>query len=152
MKSVSICWWLLSCFSQRSNRDFTNTCECFVDIRLSIDFGEDKITSILFASKCKIKKVPKLNITDNNIQIKQNSKLIDFICILNKTMLGKSKTLKVINRINSRLKFLHMKKLRYAIYDVMLLFNLTLNSVLTATIQNGTYFENRVWNSWLVAC
>ena len=134
----------MSCFSQRSNRDFTNTCECFVDIRLSIDFGEDKITSILFASKCKIKKVPKLNITDNNIQIKQNSKLIYFICILDKTMLGKSKTLKVINRINSRLKFLHMKKLRYAIYDVMLLFNLTLNSVLTATIQNGTYFENRV--------
>ena len=41
-------------------------------------------------------------------------------------MLGKSKTLKVINRINSRLKFLHMKKLRYAIYDVMLLLSLTL--------------------------
>ena len=71
-------------------------------------------------------KVPKLNITDNNIQIKQNSKLIYFICILNKTMLAKSKTLKLINRINSRLKFLHMKKLRYVIYDVMLLFNLTL--------------------------
>ena len=37
---------------------------------LSIHFGEDKIKSILFASKRKIEKVPKLNINYKNIQIK----------------------------------------------------------------------------------
>ena len=44
------------------NGDFTNICEWFVNNRLSIHFGEDKTKSILFASKRKIKKVPKLNI------------------------------------------------------------------------------------------
>ena len=37
-------------------------CEWFLDNRISIHFGEDKTKSILFASKGKIKKAPKLNI------------------------------------------------------------------------------------------
>ena len=45
------------------NGDFTNICEWFVDNRLSIHFGGDKIKCILFTSKRKIKKVPKLNNT-----------------------------------------------------------------------------------------
>ena len=57
------------------NWDFKNICEWFVDNRLSIHFGEDKTKSILFASICKIKKVPKLNINHRNIQIKQHSKV-----------------------------------------------------------------------------
>ena len=57
------------------NEDFTNICESFVDNRLSIYFGEDKTKSILFASKCKIKRVPKLKIKYKNIQIKQYSKV-----------------------------------------------------------------------------
>ena len=57
------------------NGDFKNICEWFVDNRLSIHFGEDKTKSILFASKSKIKKVPKLKINYNNIQIKQHSKV-----------------------------------------------------------------------------
>ena len=44
------------------NGDFTNICKWFVDNRPSIHFGEDKTKSILFASKRKIKKVPKLKI------------------------------------------------------------------------------------------
>ena len=48
------------------NRDFTNICEWFVDDRLSIHFGEDKTKSILFPSKRKIKKVPKLKINYKN--------------------------------------------------------------------------------------
>ena len=54
------------------NSDFTNICEWFVGIRLSNNFGKNKTKSILFASKCKIKKVPKLNITYKYIQIKQH--------------------------------------------------------------------------------
>ena len=53
---------------------FENICEWFVDNRLSIHFGEDKTKSILFASKCKIRKVPKLNINYKNVKIKQHSK------------------------------------------------------------------------------
>ena len=91
------------------NEDFTNICEWFVDNRLSIHFGEDKTKSILFASKRKIKRVPKLKIKYKNIQIKQHSKVTYLGCILDETMSGESMALKVINKINSRLKFLHGK-------------------------------------------
>ena len=91
------------------NGDFTNICEWFVDNRLSIHFGEDKPKSILSASKRKIKKVPKLKITYKNMQIKQHSKVTYLGCILDETMSGESMALKVINKINSRLKFLHRK-------------------------------------------
>ena len=68
VKSVSIYWWVLPCFSgkecyrnwKRLNEDFTNICEWFVDNILSIHFDEDKTKSILFASKHKVKRVPKL--------------------------------------------------------------------------------------------
>ena len=56
------------------NEDLTNICEGIVDNRLSIHFGKDKTKSILFASKRKIKKVPKLKIKYKNMQIKQHSK------------------------------------------------------------------------------
>ena len=91
------------------NEDFTNICEWFVDNRLSIHFGEDKTKFILFASKRKIKKVPKLKINYKNIQIKQHSKVAYLGCILDETMSGESMTLKLINKINSRLKSLHRK-------------------------------------------
>ena len=91
------------------NGDFTNICEWFVDNRLIIHFGEDKTKSILFVSKRKIKKVPKLKINYKNIQIKQHSKITYLGCILDETMSGESMALKVINKINSRLKFLHRK-------------------------------------------
>ena len=89
--------------------DFTNIYDWFVDNRLSIHFGEDKTKSILFASKPKIKKVPKLKINYKNIQIKQHSKVTYLGCILDETMSGESKAIKLINKINSRFKFLHRK-------------------------------------------
>ena len=91
------------------NSDFKNNCEWFVDNRLSIHFGEDKTKSILFASKRKIKNIPKLEINYKNIQIKQHSKVTYLGCILDETMSGESMALKVINKINSRLKFLNRK-------------------------------------------
>ena len=91
------------------NRDFTNFCEWFVDNRLNIHVGEDKTKSICFASKCKRKKVSDLKINYKNIQIKQHSKVTYLGCILDETMSGESMALKVINKINSRLKFLDRK-------------------------------------------
>ena len=91
------------------NGDFTNVSNWFADNRLSIHFGEAKTKFKIFTSKCKIKKIPKLSITCNNIQIKLHSKVTYLGCILNEIMSGESMALKVINKINSRLKFLHRK-------------------------------------------
>ena len=44
------------------NNDFENVCNWFLDNKLSIHFGEDKIKSILFASKRKIKSARTLNV------------------------------------------------------------------------------------------
>ena len=92
---------------KKINEGFANICEWFVDNILSIHFGEDKTKSILFAPKRKIKRVPKLKTKYKNIQIKQYSKVTYVGCILDETMSRESMALKVINKINSRLKFLH---------------------------------------------
>ena len=44
------------------NRNFTLICDWFLDNKLSIHFGKDKTKSIIFSSKCKIKKASPLNI------------------------------------------------------------------------------------------
>ena len=41
------------------NKDFGSICDWFVDIKLSIHFGDDKTKSILFETKFKIKKSQK---------------------------------------------------------------------------------------------
>ena len=108
MKSISRCWWLLFFFQEKCvieiekqlNGDFTNICEWFVDNKLSIYFDEDKTKSVLFSSKRKIKKVPKLNINYKNMQRKQHSKVTYLCCVLVETISGESMGLKVINKIN----------------------------------------------------
>ena len=84
----------MTLIEKQLNGDFTNIYEWFVDNRLSIHFGEDKIKSIIFASKSKIKKVPKLKINYKNMQIKQHSKVTYLGCILDETMSGESMALK----------------------------------------------------------
>ena len=50
------------------NEDFANICDWFVDNKLSIHFGKDKIKSFLFTSKRTIKRLQmKLDIIYNNI-------------------------------------------------------------------------------------
>ena len=91
------------------NEDFANLCDWFVENKLSIHFGEDKTKSILFATKMKVKKVDKLDITYKNIKIKQHSKVSYLGCILDETLNGESMALHVINKINSKIKFLYRK-------------------------------------------
>ena len=91
------------------HENFANICDCFVDNKLSIHFGGDKTKSILFASKCKIKKVQKLEIIYNKSRIKQHSRVTYLDCILEETMSGESFSNKVISKVNARLKFLHRK-------------------------------------------
>ena len=78
------------------NNDFNNLCEWFLDNKLSIHFGEDKTKPILFGSKRKLRKVGKLNITCQGIDIKQNSQVP---CILDETL-----------SVHSRLNYLFRKK------------------------------------------
>ena len=89
------------------NKNFSMTCDWFVDNKLSIHFGEDKTKSILFGSKHKIKKSKPLNIQYNDIKIKQYSKVTYLGCIFDETLSGESMAIHVINKINSRLRFLY---------------------------------------------
>ena len=89
------------------NKDFSMLCDWFVDNKLSIQFGEDKTKSILFGSKHQIKKSKPIIIQYNDIKIKQYSKVTYLGCIFDETLSGESMAIHVINKINSRLRFLY---------------------------------------------
>ena len=91
------------------NKDFENICDWFVDNKLSIHFGEDKTKSILFASKPRSKNICQLNIRYNHITIKQHSQATYLGCVLDERMSFEPVALKVINKINGKLKFLYWK-------------------------------------------
>ena len=64
------------------NEDCANKCNWFIENNLSnIHIAEDQIKSILFISKRKIKKIPKLDI-QSNITINQHSRVSYVGCIL----------------------------------------------------------------------
>ena len=89
------------------NKNFSSLCDWFIDKKLSIHFGEEKTKSILFSSKHKVKKCKPLNIHYKNIKIKQYSEVTYLGCILDETLSGESMAIHVINKINSRLRFLY---------------------------------------------
>ena len=91
------------------NEDFENLCDWFVDNKLSIHFGEDKTKSILFARKRSVKNIRQLNIEYRDINTKQHSEVTYLVCVLDETMSGEPMILKVINKINGKLKFLYRK-------------------------------------------
>ena len=88
------------------NKNFSNVCDWFVDNRLSIHFGEDKTKCRLFGTKHRLNKVNSLEIKYGEIHIKQVTYLV---CLLDETLSGESMALKVLNKINSRLRFLYRK-------------------------------------------
>ena len=67
----------------------------------------DKTKFILFGNKHKLRSAKSLNIVYNGIEIKQHAKVIYLGCILDESVSGESTALNVIDKINSRLKFLH---------------------------------------------
>ena len=66
-------------------------CDWFVDIKLSIQFGQDKTKSILFGSKLKLWNAKSLNIVYNGIEIKQHAELKYLGCILDESLSGESR-------------------------------------------------------------
>ena len=91
------------------NNDFENICDWFVDNKLSIHVGDDKTKSILFVSQRKIKAIKKFNIKYQDIEIKQHLLVTYLGCVMDETMSGEPPALKVINKINGKLKFLYRK-------------------------------------------
>ena len=91
------------------NKNFSDLCDWFLDNKLSIHFGDDKTKCILFASKNKVKKANPLNIKYKDIIIKQHSKVKYLGCILDESLNGESMCLHVLNKLNSKLKFLYRK-------------------------------------------
>ena len=84
------------------SKDLEIISEWFVHNKLSIHFDNDKIKSILFVTKFKIKKVRKLNIKYGDIQIKEHSKVKYLGCIPDKTRPGDTMGLSVINKIKKK--------------------------------------------------
>ena len=91
-------------FEKQLNEDFEKLCNQFVDNKLSIHFGEDETKSILFASNRRAKNIRQLNIKYKDINIKQHLKVTYLGCVLEETMSGEPMALKVINKINGKIR------------------------------------------------
>ena len=87
--------------NEQLNKDFHNICLWFIDNKLSIHFGEDKTKCILFASKQKMKRAGKLEISFNNIEINQYSSLTYLVRILDNTLSGEAMATKTTKKINA---------------------------------------------------
>ena len=88
---------------------FSNICDWFVDNKLCIRFGEDKTKSTLLSSKRNLKLAEKLDIRYKEIKIKQYNHVNYLGCVLDETMSGETMALRVIAKINSRLKFFYRR-------------------------------------------
>ena len=94
---------------KRLNEDSESLFDWFVDNKLIFHFAEDKTKSILFASKWRAKNICQLNIKCKDVNTKQHSEVTYLGFALDKTMSGESITLKVINKINRKLKLICSK-------------------------------------------
>ena len=94
---------------KRLNKDFEHLCDLFVNNKLSIHFGEDKTKSILFASKWRAKNICQLKMKYKDINLKQHSEVTYLGCVLDETMSREPMALKVITKMNGKLKFLYRK-------------------------------------------
>ena len=92
------------------NKNFSNVCDWFVDNKQSIYFGEDKTKCKLFGTKQRLNKVSSFEIKYGEIHIKQYHIVTYLGCLLDETLSGESMASKVINKINSKLRFLYRKK------------------------------------------
>ena len=91
------------------NKNFSVVCGWFIDNKLSIHLGEDTTKCILFGTKYRLNKVSSLDIEYGEIHIKQYHTVTYLGCLLDEPLSGESMALKVINKINSRLRFLYRK-------------------------------------------
>ena len=81
----------------------------FADNKLSIHFGENKTKSILFSTKNRKRRIGTVDKENGEAKIKQYSKVTYIGCELHESLLGETMALKVVNKINRRLKSLDRK-------------------------------------------
>ena len=90
---------------------FSNSlCNWFVENKLSIHFGEDKTKSIIFGSKRRLKDRHTLDIRRGEIEIKQHKEVKYLVCIFDCNTSGEAMAVKILNKVNSRLRFLYRKQ------------------------------------------
>ena len=77
---------------------------------MSIHLGEDKIKSIVFGTKKRLKNIDELEIRRRDVKIKQYKSVTYLGCILDDCLSGEPMATKVLGKINSRLKFLYRKQ------------------------------------------
>ena len=94
---------------EEPSKNFSNISDWFMDNKLSIHFWEDKTKSILFSTKNRKRKIATLDIQYGDVKIKQYSKVTYLGCELEESLPEEAMALKVINKINDRLEFLHRK-------------------------------------------
>ena len=103
---------------EQLNSDFTSLYEWFIDNKLSVHFGEEKMKSILFGTKRQLKDQRDLNLKYGDIEIKQHSKVTYLERTLDNILSGEHMAAKVLNTINNKLKFLYRKQNFYHfLYD-----------------------------------
>ena len=100
----------VSKIQQNLNKNFSNIYDWFVDNKLSIHFGKNKTKCILCGIKQKLNKTGSLNIRRGTIQIKQYHTITYLGPALDESLSGETMALKVISKINYRLRFLYRKK------------------------------------------
>ena len=77
-----------------------------LDNKLSIHFGEDKTKSILVSPKNLIKKVYDIIIKRHDVTLKQFLTVEYLGCLLDSTLSGQEMALKVLKKVNGRLRYL----------------------------------------------
>jgi hypothetical protein len=104
---ISFTHKIISEIETKLNSDFNNLCDWFIDNKLSIHFGEDKTKSILFCPKNKRISADPITITRNDVTLKQFSTVEYLGCLLDETLSGRDMALKVLAKINGKLRFLY---------------------------------------------
>ena len=77
------------------NKEFSSLCKCFIDNKLSIDFGEDKAKSILFS---KTRGLREINTSFAGHSIKQHEIEEYLGCQLDSKLSGKGMASKVLKK------------------------------------------------------
>ena len=77
------------------NKEFSSLCKCFIDNKLSIDFGEDKAKSILFS---KTRGLREINTSFAGYSIKQHEIEEYLGCQLDSKLSGKGMASKVLKK------------------------------------------------------
>jgi hypothetical protein len=89
------------------NKDFNTLCDWFLDNKLSIHFGEDKTKTILFSPKNLSKNAENIIIKRHDVTLKQFSMVEYLGCLLDSTLSGEEMALKVLKKVNGRLRYLY---------------------------------------------